>query len=439
MKLTLAQWDRRYTELLAAGLKEPWYGGPLRRHQEAGDTRLDHLRFHDSAAALRLWNFLLTEEQRLQEHRKAGHLIVGTLKDLGTVPIMVYALPNAVAFYPDGAWWLPCVQQLGGGQLAAADRLGAGERLCPVRALLGSLELGTDFPEPDLFICPVGATCDDLSAISQRLTGMGRQVFWWNLPHRRAPDPGENVVTLPGGCQAPSVLVQHVAKELGRVRDLLATRAGVKLGDSEFAASIHAANAVRQRLIRLRETRCLPALEHQIAEMLAVHYCSDRPECQAVLDDLCTIDETPDPQAIRTYWVNPVADLAAMNVLEDLGGRLVGSEFLFPQAIDLLPEDIPPLEALARAALADPMAGPASQRAQRIVREALAAQAELVVVSRIPGASHCPFDARAIARTCATHGLQCIEVEVPPLIEGVSSALCTRLSAAFEIAQERRT
>ena len=96
------------------------------------------------------------------------------------------------------------------------------------------------------------------------------------------------------------------------------------------------------------------------------------------------------------------------------------------------------MEALARAALADPMAGPASQRAQRIVREAQTARAEIVVVSRIPGASHCPFDARAIARACAGAEIQCVEVEVPPLIDGVSSALCTRLSAAFEIAQERR-
>jgi hypothetical protein len=237
---------------------------------------------------------------------------------------------------------------------------------------------------------------------------------------------------------APTSLVRAVRDELARIRDLLADRAGAPLGDAELAASIRAANAVRARLAALRATRRLPALEHQVAEMLAVHYCSDRAECLAVLDDLLTIDEAVDPAAVRVYWVNPVADLAAMNRLEDLGGRLVGSEFLFPHAIDPLPEDVPPLEALARAALADPMAGPAAQRAARIAREAQAARAEVVVVSRIPGASHCPFEARAVARACQSLHIPVVEVEVPPLTEGIDPAFATRLTAAFEIAQERR-
>jgi len=60
--LTLDAWDARYTRLKAAGLDEPPYGGPLSRHLCDGDTRLAHLRFDSSAAALDLWNFLLTEE-----------------------------------------------------------------------------------------------------------------------------------------------------------------------------------------------------------------------------------------------------------------------------------------------------------------------------------------------------------------------------------------
>ena len=55
------------------GLREPWYGGPLARHVEReGDLRLRHLRFDNSAAALRLCNFLLTENHRLREDRARG-------------------------------------------------------------------------------------------------------------------------------------------------------------------------------------------------------------------------------------------------------------------------------------------------------------------------------------------------------------------------------
>ena len=93
-QITLTEWDRRYDELTGAGLSEPAYGGALSRHLADGDYRLAKLRFDNSPAALRLWNFLLTEEQRLAEARRRGDRIVGVMKDLGTTPVMAYALPN---------------------------------------------------------------------------------------------------------------------------------------------------------------------------------------------------------------------------------------------------------------------------------------------------------------------------------------------------------
>ena len=68
-RISLDQWDGRYAELRAAGMEEPQYGGPLRRHVADGDLQLLRLRMDDSAAALRLWNFLLTEEERLRQAR----------------------------------------------------------------------------------------------------------------------------------------------------------------------------------------------------------------------------------------------------------------------------------------------------------------------------------------------------------------------------------
>ena len=80
----------------------------------------------NSPAALRLWNFLLSEEDRLRRRVAEGKKLVGTMKDLGTVPVMAYSLDNLVAFYPDGAWWLPCVME--GGGRSAGDRRLAGHR-----------------------------------------------------------------------------------------------------------------------------------------------------------------------------------------------------------------------------------------------------------------------------------------------------------------------
>ncbi len=123
-RLTLAQWDRRYAELTAAGLLEPGYGGPLRRHLCDGDRRLEKLTFDNSAAALRLWNFLLSEEARLHASRAAGKKLVGAMKDLGTVPVLAYALPDVRAFYPDGAWWIPCIMECSDGLLPPGGRAG---------------------------------------------------------------------------------------------------------------------------------------------------------------------------------------------------------------------------------------------------------------------------------------------------------------------------
>jgi len=446
-QITLDEWDERYEALAAAGLPEPAYGGPLRRHVADGDFRLLRLRFDNSAAALRLWNFLLTEEDRLREARAAGKRLVGTMKDLGTVPVMAYSSPNLVAFYPDGAWWIPCVMELSAGLLGIADSLGIDESFCP------AFVTGAHFPLPDLITCSVGATCDDFSAIAQRLNGLGYPILWWEIPHRRRPDAGERGVRLPGGFEAPQSQVAFVRSELERLRRALEELAGGRLDDEALSAGIRAANRVRRALDALRrevytaEPCPLPALEMLIAEMLAIHFCSDRDETVAVLKEL--IEEVrrrigaraglPANGAVRVFWVNPVADLRAMNLLEEYGGRICGTDYLFCHALDAIPEDAPPLEALARMALADPMVGPAADRAARVCSDIHAFGAEAVVVSRIPGASHCATEGRVIADAVQSNlGIPTAEIEVPPVSDSLTPTIRSRLEALMETARERR-
>lgn len=452
-RITLEEWDARYAELRAAGLCEPAYGGPLRRHLEDGDLRLARLLYDNSPAALRLWNFLLTEETRLRQARAEGKKLVGSMKDLGTVPVMAYSLPDLVAFYPDGAWWLPCVMEMSTGMLEIADSLGIDEAFCPVRAMLGAFLTKAHFPIPDLLTCSVGATCDDFSAIAQRLEGLGYPILWWEVPSRRRPDPDEAAVRLPGGFPAPQAQVDFVRSELGRVRSALETLAGDRLDEGRLAAGVRTANRVRRLLAELRrlaytaEPCPLPALEMLIAEMLAIHFCSDRGESLLVFEDLLSetrrrVDAGQGvlPRgAARIFWVNPVADLRVMNLLESCGGRICGTEYLFCHALDEIPEDLPPMEALARMALADPMVGPAADRAERICADIRAFGAEGVIVSRIPGASHCATEGAVIADAVASSlGLPVVEIEVPPLSDSMQPTLSTRLTALAEVIREGR-
>jgi hypothetical protein len=453
-KLSLAEWDERYAQLARAGLKEPGYGGPLRRHVvKESDLRLQHLRFDNSPAALRLWNFLLTENERLHQARANGDKIVGAMKDLGTVPVMAYSLPGMRAFYPDGAWWTPCLMECSDHLLQQAEALGIDASFCPVRAMLPAFLNGEHFPRPDLLICSTGAVCDDFSAIAQRLEKLGHSILWWEIPRRRQPDPQEAACALPGNLFAPQVQVDCVREELQRVGHALAELAGQPLDDQTLADGIRKANEIRRRLQALRTAvysapaAPLPALEMLVAEMLAIHFCSDRAETVAVLGELLAEAEQRIQQkqfivgadAVRIFWVNPVADLRAMNLLEDWGGRICGSDYMFTHALDLIPENLPPLEALARTALADPMVGSTAERAARIVRECRDFHAEAVVVSRIPGASHCAREGTIIREAVQkTLGLPTIELEIPPVCDAMLPALGSRVQALIETARARR-
>ncbi|MBU0754208.1 MAG: 2-hydroxyacyl-CoA dehydratase family protein, partial [Planctomycetes bacterium] len=212
-------------------------------------------------------------------------------------------------------------------------------------------------------------------------------------------------------------------------------------------------NHIRRLLARLRALAyktdpCpMPALEMLIAEMLAIHFCSDRAECAAVLEDLLKEVEQRvaahegvlRKEAARIFWVNPVADLRAMNLLEECGGRICGTEYLFAHALDEIPEDTAPMEALACMALADPMTGTIKDRADRIVREIDRFGAEACLVSRIPGASHCVMETEIIRdRIAVSKSLPVLEIEVPSLSDAMMPNLRNRLEALVETVKEQR-
>ena len=451
-QISLEEWETQYDELRKSGLREPDYGGRLSRHLEDGDQRLLKLRYDNSAAALRLWKFFLTEEDRLQEARDNDKKLVGTMKDLGTVPVMAYSFDNMIAFYPDGAWWIPCVMELSAGLLEIADSLGIDESFCPVRAMLGAFATGAHFSIPDFLVCSVGATCDDFSAIAQRLNGMGHPILWWEMPHRRYPEPDEVTVNLPGGFTAPKCQLDFVKSELQRVKKSLEELSGIKLSDEKLSAGIKKANQVRKYLAELRylaftaELCPIPALEMLIAEMLAIHFCSDQDETIEVLKDLLNEVQMRvkagygffKPDAVKIFCVNPVADLQVMNLLEECGGRICGTEYLFSHALDMIPENIPPLDALAQMALADPMAGSSIDRAQRICDDIVRYGSEAVLISRIPGASHCTLEGEIISQIIRENfDIPVLEIEVPPVTDSMRSTVQTRLEALVETVKAR--
>ncbi|MHC4292612.1 MAG: 2-hydroxyacyl-CoA dehydratase [Planctomycetota bacterium] len=139
-----------------------------------------------------------------------------------------------------------------------------------------------------------------------------------------------------------------------------------------------------------------------------------------------------------------------MNLLEDCGGQICGTEYLFSHALDPIPEDIEPTEALARTALADPMVGSTHDRASRIQRDIQEFGAEGLIISRIPGASHCAYEGRIIGDTIRESlDIPVLEIEIPSLCDSFEleiPSLCdsfepsirTRLEAIVETIKQRR-
>lgn len=404
--------------------------GALQRHAQGGDKRLLHLEFHLSPVSHDLWNFLMTEEERLHAARKTGTLIVGALKDLGTIPILVNAYTNAVAFYPDGAWWLPCFKEQSTNLLPVADALGAGEGFCPVRAMLGAFELGCHFPIPDVMFCSTGAICDDFKAIAQRLVERGHPIHFWEMPHVRAAQPDETSIELPNGLHVPMLARDIVQDELCRMAKILDRKTGEAISEEKLHTAIVRSNRVRALLARIRASE-LPSLERLICEMMALHYCSDYACCEAVLARVAGDAETlsADAHLKPVYWINPVADVRAMNLLEDAGGRLCGTDFMFTHALAPLDEGLSPFDALARMALADPMAGTIRARMMACLIDAKRCGARGIIVSRIPGASHCAFEASMLS---TISDLPVLEIEIPSLTDLVAPSLMTRLQGFIE-------
>lgn len=89
--------------------------------------------------------------------------------------------------------------------------------------------------------------------------------------------------------------------------------------------------------------------------------------------------------------------------------------------------------------VADPMVGPAAERAERICADIRTFGSEALLISRIPGASHCATEGEIIQAIVKERTrLPVLEIEVPPVSDSFLPGLSTRIEALVETARERR-
>lgn len=422
-------------------LAKSWGEQGLESYFCEGDKRLESLHFFPSKGALALWHFLLSEETRLHQARKEGKIIVGAMKDLGTIPLICYAFENVVTFYVDGAWWLPCFKAMNSSILDDATACGVGENICPARALLGAFKSQNFFPLPDYLICSTGATCDDFAVISQRLVEIGYPIDFWEIPHIRYAEKNEPFIVLNDGRCIPAYTLEIVSEQFKTIIKHLEALTGEKMNNTKLIKSITLANEIRTLISQISEQvyaknrGCFGALETLIVQMLAIHFCSDRQRCKTILELILNELETTPPlndKRPALFWVNPVADLRIMNLLESLGGLLGGSDFMMTHALSAIRTDLPPHEAIAQKALEDPMVCGTTMRVELILREIQRLHTQGVVMSRIEGASHSAWENQLLQNALSSKEIPHTEIEVTMLSDSASPAIATRLSALIE-------
>ncbi len=421
-----------------------------------GDLLLRRLKFDSGLASLRLWAFLFSEKDRLFLAKEKGWKIFATMKDLGQVPIITYAIPNALTFYADELWWAPCFAEETH-LLDKAAELGATEELCYVRAALGAYKTLDYFPKPDLSFAGVGSCCDDFSAVMQLIEWQGNPIHWWEIPTRfEKSDLLKNCNfknTSSAGSPYQESAVTFLVKQYEGIVKKLKEITGYTITQDALRQSIKGFNHVRKQVSDLRNIVYkqkqvpLPGLEMLLAEFIAIHYCSEPWESKKVLDDLLKMvynrierKQTPfEGDPVRVFWVTPPTDAVLITVLEDYGGCVCGTEYLISHAFYQLDESKPPLDAIAENYMDDPLIGASEFRARRIVKEAKRFGAEGVLITGIFGASHCPYEERVIMQAIQKElDIPVVAFDVPYSPGKVSEQVVSRIQGFTELLRSRR-
>jgi len=421
------------------GNSEAWskYLFPPQMFAIYGMRHLRRLKFDNSLAALRMWGFVQNETERLFRARQTGRRVIATMGDLGAVPVIVNSFPDCVAFYPDCIWWTPFAME-SRVLFDAAAELGIGDATCFSRAALGAFAKHSYFPDPDLVIASTGASCDDYSGVEQLVESFAPDMLWVEEPMRCDLRPS-------------GPLEQLLVKEYERVVERMEKLTGYSVTEEELREGVRRANRVRKLVARLRELAfrdaALAALEMMVVEFGNLHYYSDMDEWTAVIEHLLATAEqraaggerVVDADALRVVWVTPPADPLLLTYVEDAGARMVGTEYVINQALEIMDASKPPLEAIAKSFMAASLIGTSKARAQSVTSQAREYGAEGVIISGIFGGSHCAMEGRLIADYVkAELDLPVLEFDVTSPSREISRQIGTRIDAFLEVLRSRR-
>ncbi|MBE0432528.1 2-hydroxyacyl-CoA dehydratase [candidate division WOR-3 bacterium] len=452
-KIGLEEWSRQFACVSDDLIRRYTYYGnnewgiylsPPATFMVYGARELKKLKYDNSLAALRLWGFTFNESERLFRARQNGMRVIATMGDLGTVPVIVMAFPSCIPFYPDCTWWTPFFNE-STVLLDKASELGVPEASCFVRSSLAAFYKRAYFPKPEALFASTGASCDDYSALMQMVQDLGHDLTWLEIPYRRQrheEDDPEEFCGTEQGYQYAARFDNYLANEYRRVWDKM--RALTGNGDTaELKRSIRKANRLRRLVAKIKKTAGqasvapFPALEMMVVEFGNLYGYGDIDEWTDIVEMVHnTVSERAakgtgvlGPDAVPIAWITPTADPLLLNVAENLGARIVETEYVINQAHVEIDENIDPFLALARSFMNASLIGSTSERVRRIRDSVNQGRIKGVIISNMLGCSHCAMETRLIEEKLKDLPVLSIDVPAPM---GITEQLRTRISAFME-------
>lgn len=456
-KITSTEWSALFKELDEATIHKfsyyhnsDWgrYLQPPATFLVYGAREIKRLKFDNSFAALRMWAFVFNESERLFRARQSGKKIIATMGDLGTVPVIIMAFPDCIPFYPECIWWTPFFNE-STVLLDTSAKLGAPEAACFSRAALAAFYKLAYFPKPDALFASTGATCDDFSATMQQIGHLGYEIHWLEVPYRMpwyTDDPVAHEKTglddeYTNRCER--ILVQEYKK----VWRHMESQTGCD-DLNMLTQSIRRANRLRKSFAALKKQTAdavvapFPALELMILEFGNLYGYADFNEWIDIVEMVRSEitqrasrqEGVLDREAIPIAWVTPSADPYLLNYVEDVGLRVVRTEYVINQALVEIDENIDPFLALARSFLKASLIGSTRQRIKTITEAASTGRIQGVLITNVLGGSHCAMETRVIEKVLQDIPVLSIDVPAP---FGITEQIKTRIKAFAEALAER--
>jgi benzoyl-CoA reductase/2-hydroxyglutaryl-CoA dehydratase subunit BcrC/BadD/HgdB len=455
-KINLAAWSKQFDQIPDEVIKRykyynngEWgiYLSPPATFMVYGARELNSLKFDNSFEALRMWGFVFNETERLFRAHQINKKVIATMGDLGAVPVLVLSFPDCVPFYPECTWWTPFFKE-STELLDTASKLGMPEATCFSRVVVSAFYKKSYFPKPDLLIASTGASCDDYSCVMQAIEDMSNEVMWIEIPYRKNPDlflnkPKQQIFEkTKQGLPYPKVMEEYLIREYQRIWQRLFRLTGVN-NPHRLAETIKKVNQLRSLVAEIKELNAraaiapLPALELMTIEFGNLYGYADFDEWLDIIQMMRDMVRQRvekgigilKKDAIPIAWVTPSADPYLLNLVEDLGCRVVATEYVINQAMVQIEEDVEPMKALARSFINASLIGTTEQRVETIKEMIANKIIRGVLITNMLGASHCAMETRIMEKLLGDVPVLSIDVPAP---SGITQQIRTRIEAFVE-------